>query len=347
MRAAAARGRAARRFDVWRSQAPPIGREVLTLAGCGGHVLRYRCPAGMVMVAHSFGRLRQGLGERLGANRRPGAAGVSESASEDDFLSGHSGTVGGLNAIGRGALDGLNSCVEITSGARGRLARAARRSPPKRRVLVLGVERLERRELAAAMRSELSRSRHEVELYFRAPEGLGKFENLNLLLAEHPPDGQDWLLVVDDDVLLPRGFLDRMLFLAERFSLDLAQPAHRLRSHAAWEVTRRRAGCVAHETRFVEIGPINAFARSTFSRLLPFPPLSMGWGLDLHWGALAREHGWRCGVLDALAINHLAAPAASSYSREEALSEARAFLAAHPYITASEAQQTLAVHPRW
>jgi hypothetical protein len=81
--------------------------------------------------------------------------------------------------------------------------------------------------------------------------------------------------------------------------------------------------------------------------LLPFPPLQMGWGLDLHWAALARERGWRCGVLDALAISHIAAPAASSYSREQAVCEERAFLAEHSYLTAREAQQTLATYRRF
>ena len=83
----------------------------------------------------------------------------------------------------------------------------------------------------------------------------GKFENLNRLLAENSPKGHDWLLVLDDDVELPHGFLDRFLFLCERFSLTLAQPAHRLHSHAAWQVTRRRPGSVVRETAFVEIGP--------------------------------------------------------------------------------------------
>ena len=106
--------------------------------------------------------------------------------------------------------------------------------------------------------------------------------------------------MIDDDIVLPNGFLDRFLFLAERFSLDLAQPAHRLSSHAAWRVTRRRYSDVVRETRFVEIGPLTAFARPTFSTLLPFPDLRMGWGLDLHWAAIARERGWRCGVIDAL-----------------------------------------------
>jgi hypothetical protein len=101
------------------------------------------------------------------------------------------------------------------------------------------------------------------------------------------------------------------------------------------------------ETPFVEIGPVTAFAHRTFSALLPFPELRMGWGLDLHWAALARDQGWRCGVIDALPIGHTVAPAADAYSREAAVAEARAFLAERPYLRADEAQQTLAIHRRW
>jgi hypothetical protein len=267
----------------------------------------------------------------------------------DDFLSGASGTVGGLDALRRGLKDTLIDAREVASGRRARLARAARREPPRRRVLVLGVQRPQHRAAARAAQEELSRSRHHVELRFCPPADRGRFENLNRLLAAHPPAerGCDWLLTIDDDVTLPRGFLDRLLFLAERFALDLAQPAHRLRSHAAWEVTRRRPGTVAHETRFVEIGPVTLFASSTFAALLPFPELRMGWGLDLHWAALARSRGWRLGVLDAVAIGHALAPAASAYSRAQAESEARTFLAGRPYLSAAEAQVTLATHRRW
>ena len=60
-RTAYARGRAARRLDSRRGQAPALGRELLTLAGCLGHVVRRRCPGGLTMVAHSAGRLREGL----------------------------------------------------------------------------------------------------------------------------------------------------------------------------------------------------------------------------------------------------------------------------------------------
>jgi hypothetical protein len=365
-RAARARGGASPRYDAWRGEAPSLRRELLTLAGCVGHVVRRRCPAGLTMVAHSLGRLEQGVRERRHPTRRP---------PTEDFLSGESGTVGGVSAVRREASDLLIDARELLSGRRLRLDRAARRSPPRRSVLVLGVERPERRALAGAIRAELERSRHEVEVRFGPPGELGKFQNLNQLVAAAKGDEvtepartsdasrergggdgvadrdgieqYDWLLVVDDDVVLPRHFLDHLLFLAERFDFQLVQPAHRARSHAAWRITRRRAGAVARQTPFVEIGPVTAFARATFGALLPFPDVRMGWGLDLHWAALAREHGWRCGVLDAVAIRHSIAPAGEAYSRAAAVAEARTLLSGRPYLKAAEAQTTIRAYPRW
>jgi GT2 family glycosyltransferase len=363
-RGAHARGRGARRFDAHRGMSPSLREELLTLLGCAGHIVRRRCPAGVTQAAHSAGRLREAMREALpargrgfspratrGRGGRPAADSARGGAGEreliDDFLSGASGTVGGFDALRRGMRDAAHEGWEVASGRRLRLALCARRHPRRRRVLVLGVERPERRALAARAHAELLRSRHFVELYTCEPAGRGKFENLNLLLAAHPAEGQDWLLVVDDDVALPRGFLDRLLFLCERFQLQLAQPAHRLNSHAAWRQTRRRPRSVVRETAFVEIGPVTAFAAATFSTLLPFPPLRMGWGLDMHWAALARSQGWRCGVIDAVTIRHRAAPAGEGYSRQQAIAEARAFLAERPYLSAAEAQRTLTTHRRW
>jgi GT2 family glycosyltransferase len=351
-RAAYVRGRAARRFDAWRGQAPPLARELSTLLGSAGHVVRYRCPAGLTMVAHSAGRLREALRPQarrasIGAGAGANGAGAAETKPGEDFLSGTSGTVGGLDARLRGARDALSDVRELASGRRLRLLRAARSSPPRRRVLVLGIERPVHRRLAARAQAELRRSRHDVELHFAPPSELGKFENLNRLLAEHPPQDHDWLLIVDDDVELPHGFLDSFLFLCERFSLALAQPAHRQRSHAAWPQTRRHPGSVVRETRFVEIGPVTAFASATFTTLLPFPDLRMGWGLDAHWAALAGERGGRWGVVGGVTLDPPAAPAAEAYSREAALAEAREFLAERPYVRAAEAKQTVTTHRRW
>jgi hypothetical protein len=270
-----------------------------------------------------------------------------------DWASGESGIVGGIRlGVRTRAEDALLDARRWATLEPLRLARAARREPPRRlRVLAIGIEREDRANLMDAARAELTRSRHEVEVATCGVGGRGKFENLNALLAAHaqagPLDERDWLLVLDDDVALPRGFLDAFLFLAERFQLKLAQPAHHRRSHAAWRVTRRRGGSVVRETRFVEIGPVCAFHRDTFATLLPYPQLQAGWGLDSHWAAVAREHDWRIGVVDATPIRHVMRPIADSYRRTDAVAEAQAFLAQRPYVTADEAQRTLATHARW
>jgi hypothetical protein len=230
---------------------------------------------------------------------------------------------------------------DAITGRRARIARAAAQTPEHRRVLVLGVERPGM--IMDAARTELERSRHDVEIWTAPPGARGKFENLNVLLAAHPPDGFDWVIVIDDDVALPHGFLDRFLHVAEAAGLKLAQPAHRLNSHAAWAITRRRPGVSARETTFVEIGPLTAFHRDTFTTLLPLPELRMGWGLDAHWAAVAREHGWPIGIIDATPVGHTIAPAGAGYGREEAVAEARAFLADRPYVRRDEVR-TVAVH---
>jgi glycosyltransferase involved in cell wall biosynthesis len=56
-RAAFRRGRAARATDAARGEAPSLARELRVLAGCGWHTARRACPQGLVMGAHSAGRL--------------------------------------------------------------------------------------------------------------------------------------------------------------------------------------------------------------------------------------------------------------------------------------------------
>jgi GT2 family glycosyltransferase len=323
------RGRAARRFDQLNGAAPSLGAELRVLAGCVAHGPRYRCFNGVTMTAHSVGRIRAALLE------------TPERPMSDDFLSGASGTVGGKRGAVRRARDAWLDVRDALTGRRARLARAARETPQRRRVLVLGIERPGM--IMDAARAELGRSRHEVEMHTAPPGARGKFENLNALLAAHPPDGFDWVIVIDDDVALPHGFLDRFLHVAESAGLRLAQPAHRLHSHAAWAITRRRPGVAARETTFVEIGPLTAFHRDTFATLLPFPELRMGWGLDAHWAAVARERGWPIGIVDATPVGHTLAPVGAGYGRDDAIAEARAFLADRPYVRRDEVR-TLQVH---
>jgi len=315
-RAARARGQAARRFDVRRGAAPSLRKELRVLAGCALHVPRYRCLNGVVLAAHTLGRIDEA--------RRPTPAPPTRGV--DDFLSGASGQVGGW----RGRLARLHDAVLDLQIPRTSTARAN-----GLRVLVVAIERPEVENTMAATLAELGRSESaDVTVRTTSAGARGKFENLNALLATEELDAYDWLLVVDDDVDIPSRFLDR--FLTHGAGAKLAQPAHRLHSHAAWPHTRRRAQSVVRPTTFVEIGPLTAFHRDTFATLLPFPELRMGWGLDAHWAAVAREHGWPMVIVDATPIGHTLRPIAATYPREAALAEARAFLAERPYVTRGE-----------
>ena len=264
-----------------------------------------------------------------------------------DFLSGASGQVWGKRATSRAVVaDAYADARARITGLPWRLRRAAREAP-RRRILALAVERVDEPNLLSSIHDELMQSRHDVRFESTPTGQRGKFANLNHLLSSHPAQGHDWLLVVDDDVRLPRGFLDAFVFLIERFDLRLAQPAHRARSHAAWKVTRRRAGSVLRQTAFVEAGPVTAFHSETYEALLPFPDLRAGWGLDAHWSAVAGQRGWRLGVVDATPVHHAMRQVAVHYDRTATIAEAHEFLADKPYLRAPEAQRTLAIYRRW
>jgi glycosyltransferase involved in cell wall biosynthesis len=57
MRSAYHRGRNLRGYDETRGAAPGLGRELRILAGCGWHTVRRACPQGLIMGAHSMGRI--------------------------------------------------------------------------------------------------------------------------------------------------------------------------------------------------------------------------------------------------------------------------------------------------
>jgi glycosyltransferase involved in cell wall biosynthesis len=63
-RAAYHRGRGARSSDRRRGNAPGLGRELRVLAGCGWHTVRRACPQGLIMGAHSAGRIAEALRPR-------------------------------------------------------------------------------------------------------------------------------------------------------------------------------------------------------------------------------------------------------------------------------------------
>ncbi len=261
-RAAFVQGRAARRYDAIKGSAPPAGRRAARPRRLS---VAHRAPP-----LPQRGRAHRALG-RAAARGAGREAAMSTTVDVDDFMSGTSGQVHGIRATTRALLaDGVCDAVAL---ARLTAPGCAERPPAGRggAILALGIERADVPNVLADAHRELARSRHEVRFASRVAGEQGKFENLNALLADNPPQGFDWLLIVDDDVTLPRGFLDSFVFLAERFELALAQPAHRWRSHAAYAITRRRPGAVLRETRFVEIGPLCALRSVTLRRAAAVP----------------------------------------------------------------------------
>ena len=313
------RGREARKHDTYEGKQPSPAAELRVLAGCVWHSARRACMSGIVLTALSAGRVAETFDPTL----------LPPDATQPDFLSGRSGTLGRRTALAGTVKDAL-----------ARTPRLSAKHAPKRSVQVVGIVRPENLRTVARLRRELQRSKHAVELHLvKGEPGAGKWENLNAALKNVPP--ADWLLLVDDDVILPRGFLDRFVLVAERFGFQLAQPAHAFASHAAWDITRRRPGVLAHRTRFVEIGPIVALSANAADALLPFPDLRMGWGLDTRWSAVAAERGWPIGVIDATPIRHLK-PVAAAYPRDAAIAEAEAFLDGRAYVTRDQAAEVLA-----
>jgi hypothetical protein len=239
-------------------------------------------------------------------------------------------------------------------GLGGVMDRAANGTPPQQ-LLVLGIYKPEGAADMARAVSAMRRSRHWVRVALGAigqadpalaEETLaedmagGKFANLNRVLALAGLEDAGWIVILDDDVRLPRRFCDRLIAVAERARLQLAQPALSWRSDAAWQVVRRRP-FLLRITHFVEIGPVTLMSREVLDALLPFPEDGMGWGLELHWGALAQQRGWRLAVIDALAVRHEARATASGYDPSEAMAAARRFLDTHEHLSRTEAESVV------
>lgn len=230
---------------------------------------------------------------------------------------------------------------------------------PRRDVLVLGIYGGDGRQLEEALR-RIRESAHNVRVALGAmgepAHGLagdtvladmsgGKFENLNLIAEKVEPLAADWILIVDDDITVGRHFLDRLLAVAERFEFSLAQPALSRASYGWYNVNRRHPA-VCRQTRFVEIGPVVLMRREAYEQLAPFPEEGMGWGLDLHWAAVAERLEWRLGVIDAVPVRHETRRYASAIDYASSREAAERLLAERDHVTYVEVESELVRHGR-
>jgi hypothetical protein len=226
-----------------------------------------------------------------------------------------------------------------------------------KRLLALGVYLSDREHLAEGISAELARSRRwEVAQRWialgagpvpgplaavtveRVAAPAPKFTLINRLLRAADLESVEHVIVTDDDITLPPGFLDRYLELVERHGFALAQPARTHDSYVDHGFVERLDGLVARRTRYVETGPLFSIQRAAFPLLLPFdetPP--MGWGLDFTWPVALERAGLRLGVVDATPVSHSLRKPAAYYDHRASLEGMAAYLASREHLGRAEA----------
>ena len=124
---------------------------------------------------------------------------------------------------------------------------------PRPRVLVLGTYGSDRQGPPADLVAELDRSaRYAVTQRWESRDGW------SIVPSTVVSDGPDWQVLVDDNAVLPPGFLDDFLSLATEAGAERAQPAHTGGPAAGPPVTERLAGCIARTVTAVTPLPVLA-----------------------------------------------------------------------------------------
>ena len=164
-----------------------------------------------------------------------------------------------------------------------------------------------------------------------------KFVLVNRVLADIDIGGFDYVLVVDDDIHLPRHFLPSFLAYQDAFDFALAQPARAWHSHFDHAIAMRRPWLLARRTRFVECGPLVSFRRDAAALLLPFAHPQQLWGLDFVWPVALERRSLKMGIIDAVAVDHSLRPQAAAYDKSRHDAAMHRFLAGTPHLPMAEA----------
>lgn len=137
------------------------------------------------------------------------------------------------------------------------------------------------------------------------PGGLNKFEAWQglheTLMARRP---YRHVLMLDDDLHFEPGALSRFFELCAQESLDLAQPAIALGSHANHLINLHNAACLVRRVNFVEV-MAPCFSAALLEKLLPtFTLTRCTWGIDYAWASRLAGTPARLAVVDAVQMQH-------------------------------------------
>jgi hypothetical protein len=173
-----------------------------------------------------------------------------------------------------------------------------------------------------------------------------KFSLMNQLIAQEHVDSYDYVVIADDDIQLPEGFLDGFLATQSAVGFSLAQPARTSVSYIDHSITRRVEGMLARETLFVEVGPVTCFHRSVFHLVFPFDmACPMGWGYETIWALRLSQKGFKMGIVDAYPVDHSLRPPAIYYDWTEAKQATQRLLNANAHLPLRRCLTTLRTIP--
>lgn len=227
--------------------------------------------------------------------------------------------------------------------------------PP--RVLIVGIYLANKTNTITHLTAEFSRSKQlQVDQKWAALNGLPptasvmevtaitesgfipKFTLINRLLSDTALADYDFIIVCDDDIFLPKHFLDCFIELQIKHDFSLCQPARTHNSYLDHAIVEVVDGLEARETRFVEIGPIFCVRKDAFDVLMPFDEEApMGWGLDFVWPALMERKQLRMGIVDAVTADHSLRKPFTQYDGNKANDDMLRYLATREHLTPEEA----------
>ncbi len=231
----------------------------------------------------------------------------------------------------------------------------------KKKVLIVGVVLQDRKNHYKHISSILSGTEsyevHQLWAVLKANEHFQPADNIkhiyfddfiprsrliNSMIEDHSDGDFDFILIIDDDIRLPKHFLDQFLAKQEKFNFSLAQPARTPDSIISHQITKQNMNLSARQTLFVEIGPLVSIRRDAQRAILPLDEESpMGWGLDYVWSALLKEKELKMGIIDATPIAHTLRPVGKSYDSGKAMAEMKDFLLMRPHLSEIEAHVVL------
>ena len=160
---------------------------------------------------------------------------------------------------------------------------------------------------------------------------------INSLLEPYLGKDYDYIMITDDDIRLPKDFVDQFLVRQEQYDFALAQPARTPDSIISHWITKQNKRATARRTQFVEIGPLVSIRNDIQDLILPLDTDSpMGWGLDYVWPYDLLANNKKMGIIDCVPIAHTLRETGKSYSSAKALEQMNDYLQSKPHLSVSD-----------